>query len=171
MITRHSLLGVEEGLNPREYRSKFDEVDRTEGGLPTAHAMRAAEVGKHIAETYERYYDEAKAQLKDHGASFSEMARADDGSPTNVNHASVVACYKVWMETEGELMPYFILGLHWMLTSKEHSWVFDHLAHATNSYFSLKAIRDNMPEDGADRFDEMRDYLREALYHYDHRAV
>lgn len=171
MGTKHSLLGVEESVDPQEYRRRYDEVDRTEGGLPTVHALRAAEVGKHIAETYERYYDEAKAQLQAHGSSFSEMARADDGSVTNVNHASVVGCYKVWIETEGPLMPYFIMGLHWMLTSKDHVWVFEHLAHATNSYFCIKAVREHMPEDAEGRFDEMRDFLREALYHYDHRAV
>lgn len=166
----HNLIGASREINATEYRRKFTPVSKNADGIPIHLEEEAEKRGLILARSYEALYDRNKQAIKNAGVEFSQMLRADDGGIVAVNHASVMVVPPLARALEqGDNPLWAVISLHWVRAHKEHEWVFCHLCEAVHAYYSVSGIRAQLGLEVENHFDDMKDYLMEALYQYDHR--
>jgi hypothetical protein len=70
---------------------------------------------------------------------------------------------------EGDDGLYAVPALQWMRASRDKAWVFSHLCEAVYGYYNVKTLREQIGRKHEDAYEDLRDYLKDALYHYAHR--
>ncbi|MFV0428109.1 MAG: hypothetical protein ACK5KO_01570 [Arachnia sp.] len=167
------LLEISPTADPVGYRRNHGAQGlKNSAGIPLAFEDQAEAVGRIIASAYEEKYDQIKGEMQSRGMQFSALISDDAGRPLAVNFAAVAAAPVVSQITdETDLVPYCVAALHWLLASEDHEWIFSHLVEATGAFYRSEMLRKQLVKGYADDFDDLRDILREALYHYIHRYV
>ena len=169
-FTYHDLIGADRTINAGEYRRRFKPATKNAEGIPLHLEDEAEKRGQILARSYEALYDRNKQAMKNAGMEFSQLLRTDDGGVVTANHAAAMAVPPLVQALEqGDNPLWAVLSLHWLRAHKEHEWVFSHLCEAVHAFYSVEGIRAQLGSDAETMFDDMRDYLTEALYQYDHR--
>lgn len=166
----HDLLGADRRINPVEYQRKYKSATKNAEGIPLHLEEEAEKRGQILAKSYEAIYDQNKQAIKNAGMAFSQMLRTDNGGVCAANHAAIMAVSPLVIALEqGDNPLWTVISLHWIRSHVDTEWVFSHLCEAVFAYNSVAGIRAQLGDDVETLFDDMKDYLTEALYQFDHR--
>lgn len=165
-----SLLAMDTKLDCINYRQKYEGLVRNAEGIPLHLEEEVERRGSVFADTYENLYDNRKRAMRDAGIQVLQTVRTDEGKVASANFAACVTVpVFVQILEKGDGPLFAVLVLHWMRGNPEKEWVFSQLCEAVHLYFSVDSLRAELGETAEYPFDDLRDYLREALYQYNHR--
>lgn len=165
-----SLVGMTLEIDAATYKENFKPQAKNSDGIPLSIESEVECRGRFLAEAYEQLYHSRKMSMKEANYSSSRMLETDGGGSIALNLAAV-ATVPVFMQTleEGDDGLHAVPALQWMRASGEKEWVFSHLCEAVYGYYNVKSLREQIGRKHEDAYEDLRDYLKDALYHYAHR--
>ena len=165
-----NLLGMDLEIDPAAYKENFKPKAKNSKGIPLSIEAEVAQRGQLLAEAYEQLYHSRKMSMKEANYSSSQLLQTDGGGAIALNLAAV-ATAPVFVRAleEGDDGLYAVPALQWMRASGDKEWVFSHLCEAVYGYYNVKTLREQIGRKHEDAYEDLRDYLRDALYHYAHR--
>lgn len=162
------LIGMDLRVDANRYRLKYDSAPKSSAGIPLAAEAEVEKRGRIFAEIYERLYADSKNKMNRAGLSFIQPFPQDGGGVLCTDLAALVPSFVQSLERrDGEF--FAVAVLHWMRANEDNEWIFSHLCEAVFRFFNINSVRAPVGETQRDAFDDLRDYLREALYQYAHR--
>jgi len=165
-----SLLGMNLEIDPTAYKENFKPQAKNSDGIPLSIEAEVAQRGHSLVEIYERFYHSRKMSMKEANYSSSRMLETDGGGSIALNLAAVatVPAFVQALE-EGDDGLHAVPALQWIRGSEDKEWVFSHLCEAVYGYYNVKKLREQIGPKHEDAYEDLRDCLKGALYHYTHR--